>query len=147
VDPVIRDGVPHAVCDMMTSSQYPARPGWRINAALWFGMLAGPISALAMQLIDYMIIPKACAYSDDPLWRTLLHVVPAIFLAMTAFAGFTAWRYRRAYVVRVPEGQISSHTARIHFMADVGVWLTLLSILVLIAQWIPVFIFHPCLHS
>ena len=118
----------------------------RTTGALWFSILAGPIAALFMEQLNYMIVPAACQYHPAQLWQTLLHVVPATLVLIAIIAAVTAWRYRTgsapASAVSHPDAGVKD--GRIYFMAQLGLWLNLLSILVLLAEWIPVFMLHPC---
>jgi hypothetical protein len=111
----------------------------RTTGALWFSILGGPLAALSMEQLNYMITPAACHRAPVLLWRSLLHVVPATLVLITAAAAVTAWHYRAGH-----PRDAGTRDGRIEFMAQLGLWLSLLSILVLIAEWIPVFVLHPC---
>jgi hypothetical protein len=124
----------------------------RTTAALWFSVLAGPIAALTMEQINYMIVPIACQQPSKLLWHVSLHAVPSVLILVTVAAGIIGWRHRArparqassAAAAAAPGLDVGAFDGRIDFMAHLGVWLIILSVLVLVAEWIPVFILHPC---
>lgn len=123
----------------------------RTTGALWFGVLAGPLAALMMEQLNYMVVPAACKQPSHHVWPILLHAVPIVLILLTLIAGVVAWRtdihQRQQPTNPHPDATVSDAgvpDGRIHFMSQLGVWLSLLSILVLTAEWIPVFILHPC---
>jgi len=104
-----------------------------------------------MEELSYMMVPWACHGPSMPLWGTLLHVVPAVLIIVTIVAAITGWRHVSGHPTtssRSPDTPVvdaGEKDGRIHFMAQLGLWLSLLSLLVLIAEWIPVFVLHPCM--
>jgi len=115
----------------------------RTTAALWYGIVAGPIAALVMQLLDYIIVPFACGPDDNTAEIVWLHVVALLLIVATVAAAIIAWRYRR-YGEGHDAPDAGETNGRIRFMAHMGVGVSALMLLVLIAEWIPIFIVHPC---
>ncbi len=116
----------------------------RWTAALWFGILGGPLAALTAQLLNYMLVPAVCRSHNDPAVMALLHVVSLVLLAVTLGAAWIAWSALHRQGSNAEQSDAGDLVGRGHFMAQVGVGLSLLSALVVIAEWIPVFILHPC---
>ena len=100
----------------------------RSSAALWFSALAGPVSFLIALQVKYTAVSFVC--------RNGLHwvmwVAPLLLLAVTVGAGLTAWRHW------------GSEHDRIRFMAIVGVELSTMFTLAIIALCIPDFFFSVC---
>ena len=88
----------------------------------WAGVLGAPMIWFAQMTIAYALVPSACsARSAMP-----EHLVFAIALVLTAGAGLLSWRERR------------------HFLGSLGMLTSAFMFTVIAAQWIPVFVFHPC---
>jgi hypothetical protein len=108
-------------------------------AELWLGILLGPVAALSQLEANYALVGWACAYGRS--WP--LHLVALAALVIALLAGFLAYRNLRRLGARWQEdGQ--GVFPRSRFMAALGVLISLLMLLVIIAQWIPVFIYGPC---
>lgn len=108
-------------------------------AALWCGILLGPIAALCQLEANYALVLWACGASRD--WP--LHLVSVIAILITLFAGLMAYRiWKRVGAGWDDEGPGAVPRAR--FMAAIGMLTSLVMFLVIIAQWIPVFIYGSC---
>jgi hypothetical protein len=106
---------------------------------LWLGVLAAPLAFLLNLQADYYLTYRLC-----PGGRLLiLHLVTILFLLAAAAGGFIAWRNWRE-AGRVWPGEDASVAERSRFMAAVGLLLSAIFVVLLIAQLIPQFIFHPC---
>jgi hypothetical protein len=106
--------------DTRTDIRHPGRL-W----ALWTGLLLAPAAWLTSLEVGYVLVRPACADA------TVLpqHLTHAAFL-LVAFAGMViAWRARQA---------------ERDFLSTLGVATSALFVLVLVAQWIPVFLIHAC---
>lgn len=104
---------------------------------LWAGVLVGPTAMLMQLEINYALVPWACASSK--VWP--LHLVSLFALLVTVVAGLLAYRiWRRVSTDEDSGGAL----ARSRFMAAVGVLISLLMALVILAQWLPVFFHSPC---
>jgi hypothetical protein len=108
-------------------------------AALWAGVLAGPLATLTQLQVNYALVLWACGAGRE--WA--LHLVSLLALLVTAAGGLLSWRnLRRAGGGWEEEG--AGVLPRSRFMAVVGVLISVLISLVVIAQWIPIFVYGPC---
>ena len=105
---------------------------------LWAGVLVGPTAMLLQLQINYALVLWACATGRT--WP--LHLVSAIALLVTVVAGFLAYRIWRRLAALHEDG--GGTLARSRFMAAVGILISLLMAAVIVAQWLPIFIHHPC---
>ena len=111
-----------------------ARPG-----SLWIGVLTGPLAALLQLQINYALVPRVCWSGRE--W--LLHLVSFLALAATAAAGLNSWRdWRKAGAAWDDDG--GGALPRSRFMAAVGIMTSALLSLVIVAQWIAVFVYSTC---
>ena len=108
-------------------------------AELWFGVLLGPLAALSQLEANYALALWACGTGQK--WP--LHLVSLSAMAITLFAEFLSYRnWKRLGANWEEEG--AGVVVRSRFMAAVGILISLLMLLVIIAQWIPVFMYGPC---
>jgi hypothetical protein len=104
---------------------------------LWAGVLVGPTAMLLQLETNYGLVLWSCATGKT--WP--LHLVSLVALLATVVAGWLAYRVW---------GRVKAHedsggpVGRSRFMAAVGILISLLMCVVIVAQWIPVFIHHPC---
>jgi hypothetical protein len=110
--------------------------------SLAFGLLAGPLMVLICEEVAYMSVPWACRTR-----ATLpLHIVPAVTALITIIAGLIAWRDWHAAEPDWPddaEGVLS----RTRFIAVMGVAASLFSLLVIVGQWLAIFVLDPCYRT
>jgi hypothetical protein len=111
------------------------------KARLAFAFIAGPVFALAMQSLAYAEVPWACTRGRP----ALVHLVPAIFVALTLLAvvtGYSAWSRADRH------GQTDADTVedRTRFLGLGGLMLSLASLVLILAMWIPLFVFDPCVR-
>jgi hypothetical protein len=117
---------------MMTDARTDIVEARRIRA-LWAGLLLAP----AAFFIDLELGPSCPR--DDAL---PIHAVHAVSLVL-ALAGLAiAWRSWEAEGTRSPADE-GGPVARTQFMAGLGVALSALLVLTLVAQWIPTFVLDP----
>ena len=108
-------------------------------AALWAGVLAGPLATLTQLQVNYALVLWACGAGSE--WA--LHLVALLALLVTVAAGLLSWRnWRRAGGSWEDEG--AGIVPRSRFMAAVGVLISAFIVLVVVAQWIPIFVYGPC---
>ena len=106
---------------------------------LWACVLAGPVAALTQLQANYALVLWACGAGR--VWA--LHAVSVVALLVAVGAGLLAWRkWRVAGAVWEDEG--GGVKARGRFMAAVGMLISALSALVIVAMWMPVFVYGPC---
>ena len=109
---------------------------------LWACMLAGPVAALVQLQANYALVLWACGAGRT--WP--LHLVSLLALLVAAGAGLLAWRnWLRAGAEW--DDDRAGVLPRSGFMAAVGMLVSAHSALVIVAQWIAVFIFGPCQRS
>ena len=104
---------------------------------LWAGVLVGPTAMLVQLEANYALVLWSCVTGHT--WP--LHLVSLLALLVTVVAGLLAYRIWGR--VRAQEDG-GGPVARSRFMAAVGILISLLMCGVIVAQWIPVFIHHPC---
>jgi uncharacterized membrane protein YidH (DUF202 family) len=108
---------------------------WRLSLAL----LAGPLLALVFQALAYADVPWACNGGS----ATALHVLAAIFVVVTIAVlvdAFAMWRRSG----RGAETDRATAADRSRFLALTGMLVSGASLLLVIAMWVPVFVFDPC---
>ena len=105
---------------------------------LWAGVLVRPTAMLIQLQTNYALVPWACGSGHT--WP--LHLVSFLTLLLTVVAGLLAYRMWRR--LRTMNEDTGGTLARSRFMAAVGVLISLLMVLVIVAQWLPIFIDHPC---
>ena len=106
---------------------------------LWAGVLVGPSVVLVQLTVNYALVLWACGTGHT--W--VLHFVSLLALLLTAATGFVAaanWYLLAASAREDGGGTIP----RSRFMAILGTLLSLLMSLVIIAMWVPVFLYGPC---
>jgi hypothetical protein len=123
----------------MTVDTDTSIPDARHIRMLWGGLLLAPIAFLANLEIAYALIPAACG-SRTPL---PLHLVNAASLILALAGGLLAWRSWNEVGRVWPDGE-AGPLGRSRFLAGVGVLLTGMCVLVILAQWTAVFLVDPC---
>jgi hypothetical protein len=108
-------------------------------ARLWAGILTAPLAFLLHLEINYALVTQLCQSKH----KISMHLVTLLFLLIAAGGGFIAWLNWREAGRKWP-GEGGSVTERSRFMSVVGLLISVLVILGLIAQWVPQFIFDPC---
>jgi len=110
--------------------------------SLSLGLVLGPLAALANQELIYMVNMWACAHRQ----RETMHLVPILCLivvAVTAVAANLNWRaLGRGY-----EDELGAVEARSRFIALLGLGISALSAIVILAQWLAIFVFDPCMRA
>lgn len=108
----------------------------RGQAVQWTGVLAGPVAwGLHMQ-VNYSLVPWVCKNGGE----VFIHLVTIVALLITAVGALAAWRGWQAGREDESEGEAS----RSHFMSALGLLNSGMFFVVIIAQEIPSFFFHPC---
>lgn len=122
-----------------------SRRAWhesRRTAALWAGLLAGPLVWLAALEVNYVMSYVACESSAA--W--MLHAVNAVSAGIVGLAGWLAWRSGPARSEEHATSPDSPATTelRARWMSAGGVATSLWFILVILAMEIPVAMLPPC---
>jgi hypothetical protein len=107
---------------------------------LWMAVLGSPVAWLTAFLINFALVPWTCAghRGTGP-----LHVVFACALLLALASAWGARQFWRQAGRGWP-GEDAGTLARTRFLGALGVLLSLLSALVIAAQWIINFILGPC---
>jgi hypothetical protein len=109
---------------------------------LTLGLLLGPALALANQQWIYASDTWACGHQV----HSVLHLIPIVALLIDAAAGagaFGEWRSAGRGV----EDEHGGTEARTRFLALLGITISILSALVIIAQWAAIFTFDSCMRA
>ncbi|HWQ36670.1 MAG TPA: hypothetical protein VNQ79_27815 [Blastocatellia bacterium] len=107
--------------------------------ALWAGLLAGPLAWALAQQVGYLFVTLDCSYEKT----LLLSPVMLVALLMAASGALISWRnWQRAGGELPDEG--GTVISRSRFMAVVGLLLSSLALLLVIAEWLPVFFYRQC---
>ena len=114
-------------------------PDAREIRALWTGLLVPPAAFLLNLELAYALVPTACSSRN----QLLVHLVHLGCLALALFGGFTAWRHWKLTGETWPGGE-GGRLSRSRFMAGLGLLISSLFALVIVAQWIPSFVLDPC---
>jgi cytochrome c biogenesis factor len=107
--------------------------------ALWAGFLLPPTAFLLNLEVAYALVPTACSSQS----RLLVHLVHLVCLLIALTGGCFALRLWRFYGETWP-GEEGGRVSRSRFMAGIGLLLTALFALVIVAQWIPSVVLNPC---
>ena len=114
-------------------------PDARHIRMLWAGLLLAPAAFLANLEVAYALVPAACAARNT----LLLHLVNGASLVVALTGGVIAWRSWNTVGRSWPNGE-AGPIGRSRFLAAMGVLLTALCALVIVAQWTAVFLLDPC---
>ncbi|HTM26550.1 MAG TPA: hypothetical protein VL225_15240 [Vicinamibacterales bacterium] len=111
-------------------------------AALWIGVLAGPVVWAALLETNYVLSYVACESRHT--W--MLHVATAAALLLIALAALGAWRAAPAAASEDTATFEARETAliRARFMAIGGLALCGFFAIAVLAAEIPVLVLHPC---
>jgi hypothetical protein len=105
----------------------------------WAGVLGGPLAWFASQQVSYMLVPWAC--HGGPL--IAIHLANLVALALVALAGAFSWREWRRAGAHFSDGRAPPE-GRQRFLGMMGLTLSALFGLVIIAQTTGAFFFGPC---
>ena len=115
---------------------------WPRLLRLSLGVLLGPVIALANQQTIYSTNMWACGHGA----HAVMHVVPAVGLLVSIGVAMLAYRDWSA-VGRGTQDETDGAEARTRFVALLGISASLLSSLVIVAQWAAIFVFEPCMRA
>ena len=128
----------------MASSTLPhgsSEPAGRL-AALWAGILAGPIAWAALLQTNYALSYVACEQQH----KWMLHLATLVALALVAAAAFAAWRAAPALEEdeHADGDSGAASLLRRRFMALAGLAMCAWFAIVILATAIPAVVQHPC---
>jgi hypothetical protein len=122
---------------MMSSSQQERIPHVIL---LWLGLLLPPLAWTLQMGVLYMLQPWECLHPDRV---ALSNPISLVAIVIAIAGGVVAWRRWHALREPAPE-PMEQLRSRGRFMALLGVLLSALFALVIIAQWIPNHLLSPC---
>ena len=120
-----------------------------IRLARWPGLLSlamavllGPIAALVNHGIIYVAMPWACGHDR----YATLHIIPVICLLTAVGAGVLAYAEwtRVGGGLHAPDASVRD---RSRFLALCGLATSALSVLLILSQWLAIFVFGPCMRA
>jgi hypothetical protein len=115
---------------------------WPGLLSLTLGIVVGPIAVLVNEELIYVTNMWACGTGK----QLAMHVVPIVCLLVTLGAGLLAWRdWDR--VGRGIEDEAATIDSRSRFLALGGMAVSALSALIILAQWLAIFVFGACMRA
>jgi hypothetical protein len=127
----------------------PAVPDGRVRFTRWPGLLTltlgvvlGPVAALVNEALIYVANMWACGTGG----QLVMHVVPLVCLAVAIGAGSLAWT-DWGRVGRGVEDEAATVDSRSRFLALCGMAVSAISALIILAQWLAIFVFGACMRA
>ena len=118
---------------------FDARPGPG-PITLWTSILIGPLTWLTDLSLRYALVSWACQSGGR---QPLLWPTTVVALILCAAGVLMAWKAGR----EIAEADDSAAVARARFMSFLGFWISLFSILAVLAAVVPNLILAPCSFS
>ncbi|HEY2378498.1 MAG TPA: hypothetical protein VGH98_21135 [Gemmatimonadaceae bacterium] len=115
---------------------------WPGMLTLSLGLLLGPIAALVNEEMIYLTNMWVCGHGA-PIG---MHIVAVVCLLVAIAAGLLA-RADWGRVGRGTESESAMIDSRTRFLALGGMAVSALSALLIVMQWLAVFVFGPCVRS
>jgi len=115
---------------------------WPGLLRLTLGVIVGPIAALVNEELIYVTNMWACGART----QAAMHVVPFLCLLAALGAGFLAWS-DWVSVGRGLEESEATVDARSRFLSLTGMAASALSALIILAQWLAIFVFGACMRA
>ena len=115
---------------------------WPGLLTLTLGVVLGPIAALVNEELIYVSNMWACGTGG----QLVMHVVPLVCLLVTVGAGFLAWS-DWVRVGRGVEDEAATVDSRSRFLALAGMGISALSALIILGQWLAIFVFGACMRA
>lgn len=114
----------------------------RRTAALWAGILVGPIAWATLLETNYVLSYVSCEARHD--WY--LHAAVVVAVLVVAWGGWMAWRSGPAQDDEGRSHPVTSATSesRSRWMSIAGVMLSAWFILVILAMEIPILVLRTC---
>lgn len=122
-----------------------SRPAWHEPAriaALWAGLLAGPVVWLALLEFNYVLSYVSCEARQ----KWFLHVAVAVAVLLVAAAGYAAWRSGPPEDLeqRTPPVTRATAEVRARWMAAGALGVSAAFIVFILAMEIPILVLKTC---
>jgi hypothetical protein len=129
---------------MASSTSRPvSHERWRL-AALWAGLLTGPIVWLGLLEVNYLLAYVACEARST--W--FMHVATVVALLLVSGAGYAAWSasYGNILADETRTLPLSDETRvqRSRWMSLAGIALSLWFVVVILAMEVPLVVLREC---
>ena len=108
-------------------------------AEQWLGMLFAPAVFFAHLQVAYMLVPWACA-TGGHVW---IHVAGVASVVLAAVGALFAWRAWDRVGCDAP-GEAGGPVPRARLLGAVGLGMSAMFVLLLLAQWVAAFVISPC---
>lgn len=125
--------------DRQADSSWFSQP--RGIAALWFGLLAGPVVWGLHLGISHFMVDWVCAGSARGGW---FHGVTLIAVAVSVAGAIRAWHSHQRLGTETPDDSAGDVHDRSRFMTTGGMALSVFFTMVIVAQWLPTLLLDPC---
>jgi len=127
---------------MSSSTSHHAWHDPRRTAALWFGLLTGPVVWFTLLEANYVMSYVACESRHT--W--FLHGMTLVSAAVVAYAAVVAWRSGPPENAEHPTSPVTPDTSesRARWMSLGGAILSMWFVLVILAMEIPVAVLPSC---
>ena len=102
------------------------------NGMIWSGLLLAPAAWLIQFETNYVLVEWACSHGQN---LTPLYAVSIFFLLSSIGSAFLSWHNWNL-----------AESPNLRFLTMVGVLMSALFSLAIIAQMIPIFILSPCIR-
>ena len=113
--------------------------GVKGSADVWLAALAAPVAWLTSLILGYFSTALSCEAGHE--W--LLHSIFFLALCVAALGGRSAWKLFRA-TDEETRAEGASRLERSRFVAALGLLMTGLFALIIVAQWVATLVFDPC---
>jgi hypothetical protein len=107
--------------------------------AQWVGFFLAPAAFFAHLQLRYVLVPWACVRDGE----ASIHLVGALSVVLAALGAFVAWRTWQRAGAEDP-GEAGGAMPRTRLLGVVGLGMSLLFTLLLLAQWATAFFLSPC---
>lgn len=124
---------------MRTGAGEQAHERRRGSLPFWAAFTAAPFAFLMHLVLTFFLADTACRAGVE--WP--LHLITLVAVGLCALGALSGWRVRQdtgAHEMAAGLGRVE----RTRFMANVGVLLTALFTLIILAQWAGMLVFSVC---
>ena len=115
---------------------------WPGLLSLSLGVLLGPVAALVNEEMIYLTNMWACGTGS----QLAMHIVPLVCFIVAVGAGLLAYN-DWDHVGRGIEDEAATVDSRTRFLALSGMAISAISALLILAQWLAIFLFGACMRS